>query len=94
MPKEAVFTVQTGNRTSGRLHGRSRRRRTGPHRKSCASLWVSSCNASARRGEHDTWFRAEVRRALEDPRRGIPQDAVMDETQAIVDRIAHKRAGA
>jgi predicted transcriptional regulator len=38
--------------------------------------------------EHDAWFRAEVQRALDDSRPGIPHDTVMDKTRAIVDRIA------
>jgi metal-responsive CopG/Arc/MetJ family transcriptional regulator len=42
--------------------------------------------------EHDAWFRAEVQRALDDSRPGIPHDAVMNETRAIVDRIAGQRA--
>lgn len=37
--------------------------------------------------EHDEWFRAEVQKALNDPRPGIPHDAVMKETRAILDRI-------
>ena len=44
--------------------------------------------------EHDAWFRAEVQRSLDDSRPGAPHDAVMDETRAIVDRIAGKRARA
>lgn len=31
--------------------------------------------------EHDAWFRAEVQRALDDPRPGTPHDMVMDETR-------------
>ena len=38
--------------------------------------------------EHDAWFRAEVQRAHDDSRPGIPHDTVMDKTRAIVDRIA------
>lgn len=41
--------------------------------------------------EHDIWFRAEVQRALDDPQPGTPHDAVMDETRAIIDRIAGKQ---
>jgi DNA-damage-inducible protein J len=40
--------------------------------------------------EHDAWFRAEVQRALDDPRPGIPHDAVMDQIHAIIDRITIK----
>jgi predicted transcriptional regulator len=41
--------------------------------------------------EHDAWFRAEVQRALDDPRSSIPHDAVMEETRAIVARIANRK---
>jgi predicted transcriptional regulator len=41
--------------------------------------------------EHDAWFRAEVRQALDDPRPGSPHDSVMGETRAIIDRIAGKK---
>ena len=43
--------------------------------------------------EHDSWFRAEVQRALDDPRPGVPQDAVMEETRALIDRIAGSKGG-
>lgn len=41
--------------------------------------------------EHDAWFRAKVREALDDPRPGIPHDAAMDDTRAIIDRIAAEK---
>ncbi len=44
--------------------------------------------------EHDAWFRARVQEALEDTRPGIPHDAVMDETRAIIERIASAKAKA
>jgi hypothetical protein len=42
--------------------------------------------------EHDAWFRAEVQQALNDPCPGIPHDAVMAETRAIIDRMTGKQA--
>lgn len=42
--------------------------------------------------EHDAWFRAKVQEALDDPDPGTPQDAVMDEARAIIERIAAKKA--
>ncbi len=44
--------------------------------------------------EHDAWFRAQVQKALDDPRPGIPHDAVMEQTRRIIDRLASKKAGA
>jgi predicted transcriptional regulator len=44
--------------------------------------------------EHDAWFRAEVQKALDDPRPGIPHDAVMDQTRAIIDRMTGKKGRA
>lgn len=44
--------------------------------------------------EHDAWFRAEVQRAMTDPRPGIPHDRVMKETRSVIDRIARKKVRA
>ena len=44
--------------------------------------------------EHDAWFRNEVNRALDDPQPGIPNDLVIAETRAIIDRIAAEKSGA
>jgi hypothetical protein len=44
--------------------------------------------------EHDAWFRTQVQKALDDPRPGIPHDAVMEQTRKIIDRIASKKARA
>lgn len=44
--------------------------------------------------EHDSWFRGEVQKALDDPRPGISHDAVVDETRALIDRIAAQKARA
>jgi len=44
--------------------------------------------------DHDAWFRAEVQQALDDPRPGIPHNAVMAETRAIIDRMTHKKVRA
>ena len=41
--------------------------------------------------DHDAWFRSQVNQALYDPRPGLPHDAVMEQTRAIIDRIAKKR---
>jgi hypothetical protein len=38
--------------------------------------------------EYEAWFREKVQAALDDPRPGIPHDKVMDQTRAIIDRIA------
>ena len=38
--------------------------------------------------EHDAWFRLKVQEALDDPRPGIAHDRVMDDTRAVIDRIA------
>jgi predicted transcriptional regulator len=44
--------------------------------------------------EHDTWFQAQVREALDTPSVGIPHDVVREETRAIIDRIAAAKAKA
>lgn len=40
--------------------------------------------------EHEAWFRASVQKAIDDPGPGILHDVVMDETRAIIDRIANR----
>lgn len=42
--------------------------------------------------KHDAWFRTKVREALADPRPGLPQEQVMDEVQALIDRKRLARA--
>jgi hypothetical protein len=44
--------------------------------------------------EYDAWFRVQVQKALDDPRPGIPHDAVMDQIRAIIDKIMSKKARA
>jgi predicted transcriptional regulator len=41
--------------------------------------------------EHDAWFRAKIKEAMVDAGPGIPDDVVMGETLAIIDRIAIDR---
>jgi len=38
--------------------------------------------------DHDSWFRALVQEAIDDPCPGIPQDVVRQEVLAIIHRIA------
>ena len=68
------------------------RQRTGPPPKLSASSCASSSTAQREAREHNAWFRAEVQQALRDPRPGIPHDAVMAETRAIIDRMTSKKA--
>ncbi|MGC2620906.1 MAG: hypothetical protein WA414_17825 [Acidobacteriaceae bacterium] len=35
--------------------------------------------------EHDAWFKAEVQKALDDPRPGIPHEDVMRKVRAMID---------
>lgn len=44
--------------------------------------------------EHDGWFRAEVQKALDDPRPGIAHDAVRSKTLSAIDRIVARKARA
>jgi anti-sigma factor ChrR (cupin superfamily) len=41
--------------------------------------------------EHDAWFRAQVRKALNDPRPGVHHKAALDQTRAIIDQIASRK---
>ena len=44
--------------------------------------------------EHDAWFRAEVQKAIDDPRPGIPHEQVMREMRRKIDRIAARKRSA
>jgi len=44
--------------------------------------------------EHDEWFRAEVEKAIDDPRPGIPHEQVMKEARARIDRVAARKRSA
>jgi DNA-damage-inducible protein J len=43
-------------------------------------------------GDYDSWFRARVQEAMDDPRPGISQEVVRDEMRAIIDQIAARKA--
>jgi hypothetical protein len=45
------------------------------------------------KSEYDTWFRAQVAAAIEDPRPSIPHDAVIKRTRSVIDRIVAKNGG-
>ncbi|MDR3721599.1 MAG: antitoxin of toxin-antitoxin stability system [Candidatus Acidoferrales bacterium] len=93
MPKEAVFTVKLEIELRDAFTAEAEATHR-PASQIVREFMREFVRRQREAREHDAWFRTEVRRALDDPRRGIPQDAVMDETQAIVDRIAHKKARA
>lgn len=44
--------------------------------------------------EHDAWFRAEVEKAVQDERPGIPHEQVMKEARARIDRVATRKRSA
>ncbi len=93
MPKEAVFTVKL----EAELRDAFAAEAAAMHRPASQLVrefmreFVQRQRAAR---EHDTWFRAQVQHALEDARPGIPHDAVMDETLAIIERIAAAKAKA
>jgi predicted transcriptional regulator len=93
MPKEAVFTVKLEIELRDAFTAEAEAAHR-PASQIVREFMREFIQRQREAREHDAWFRAEVRRALDDPRRGIPQDAAMDKTQAIVDRIARKKAGA
>jgi predicted transcriptional regulator len=93
MPKEAVFTVklETDLRDAFTAEAEAAHR---PASQIVREFMREFVQRQREAREHDAWFRAEVQRALDDSRPGIPHDAVMEETRAIVDRIARKKARA
>jgi predicted transcriptional regulator len=91
MAKEAVFTVklETDLRDAFAAEAEATHR---PASQIVREFMREFVQRQREAREHDTWFRAEVQRALDDSRPGIPHDAVMDDTRAIVDRIAGMKA--
>ena len=87
MPKEAVFTVKL----EADLRDAFMAEAEATHRPASQLVREFMREFVQRQREarkHDRWFRAEVKEALDDGRLGIPHDLVMDETRAIIDRIA------
>ena len=87
MPKEAVFTIKL----EAELRDAFMAEAAATHRP--ASQLVREfmrdfVQHQREAREHDAWFRAKVLEALNDPRPAIPHDVVMEDTRAIVDRIA------
>lgn len=92
MPKEAVFTVKLEIELRDAFAAEAEATHR-PASQIVREFMREFVQRQREVREHDAWFRAEVRRALDDPRRGMPQDAAMDEAQAIVYQIAGKKAG-
>jgi predicted transcriptional regulator len=90
MPKEAVFTVKL----EAELRDAFKAEAEATHRPASQLVREFMREFVQRQREarkHDAWFRAGVQQALDDPRPGIPHDVVMDETRAIIDRIAAEK---
>jgi hypothetical protein len=91
MPKEAVFTLKLESELRDAFAAEA----AASHR-AASDLVRTFMREFVRRQrearEHDAWFRAKVREALDDPRPGIPHDVVIDETRAIIDRIVAEKA--
>ncbi len=86
MPKEAVFTVklEADLRDAFMAEAEATHR---PASQLVREFMREFVRRQREAREHDTWFRAKVQQALDDPHPGIAHDVVMDETRAIIDRI-------
>jgi len=93
MPKEAVFTVklEADLRDAFMAEAEATHRPASQLVREFMREFVQ-CQRAARK--HDRWFRARVKEALDDARPGIPHDVVMDETRAIIERIATAKSKA
>ena len=91
MPKEAVFTVklEADLRDAFAAEAATTHRTASDLVRGFMREFVQR-QREAR--EHDAWFRARVQEALDDPRPAIAHDVVMDETRAIIDKIATEKA--
>ncbi|MGA9494504.1 MAG: hypothetical protein WA718_06215 [Terriglobales bacterium] len=89
MPKEAVFTLKL----EAELRDAFAAEAAATHRPASdlvRAFMREFVQRQREAREHDAWFRAKVQEAMDDLRPGIPHDAVMDETRAIIDRIVAK----
>jgi hypothetical protein len=90
MPKEAVFTLKLESelRDAFLAEAASSHR---PASQLVREFMRDFIQKQREAREHDSWFRAQVQEALDDPRPGIPHETVMAETRAIIDRIAARK---
>jgi hypothetical protein len=93
MPKEAVFTVklEATLRDDFAAEAEATHRPASQLVREFMREFVQS-QREAR--EHDAWFRRQVQQALDDPRPGVPQNKVMTQMRAIIDRLRSKKAQA
>lgn len=93
MPKEAVFTVklESALRDDFAAAAEATHRPASQLVREFMREFVQSQRAAR---EHDAWFRRQVQQALDDPLPGVPQDKVMTQTRAIIDRIKSRKARA
>jgi predicted transcriptional regulator len=90
MPKEAVFTIklEADLRDAFMAEAQATHR---PASQIVREFMRDFVQRQREARDHDAWFRANVQEALADPRPGIPHDVVMDDTHAIIDRIASEK---
>lgn len=93
MPKEAVFTIKLESdlREAFAAEAEAVHR---PASQIVREFMREFVQRQREAREHDAWFRTQVQQALNDPRPGIPADAVMDQTRAIIERFVRKKARA
>jgi predicted transcriptional regulator len=93
MPKEAVFTVklETELRDAFLAEAESVHQSASHLVREFMRDFV---RAQQQAREHDAWFRAEVQKALNDPRPAIPHEQVMREARATIERIAARKRSA
>jgi hypothetical protein len=93
MPKEAVFTVKLESdlRDAFVAEAASTHR---PASQLIRDFMREFIRNRREAREHEDWFRSQVEQALADPRPGVPNDMVMDQTRALIDRIAAVKAKA
>lgn len=93
MPKEAVFTLklETELRDDFQAEANAVHQSASQLVREFMREFVRS-QREAR--EHDAWFRAEVQKALDDPRPGIPHEQMTREARARIDRVAARKRSA
>jgi predicted transcriptional regulator len=91
MPKEAVFTLKLESdlRDAFAAEAEATHR---PASELVRGFMREFVQRQREAREHDAWFRARVKEAMDDPRPSVPHDVVMDQTRAIIDRIVAEKA--
>ena len=93
MPKEAVFTLKLETELRDAFVAEAAAIHQ-PASQLVREFMRDFVRARQQAKDHDEWFRAEVQKALDDPRPGIPHEQVMREVRDRIEAIAARKRSA